>query len=259
MNRTTCVFMLGLASLTLAVCDFGDDDGSATSMAGSGTTAPTAEASGSGEMTSAGSTTGASTSESLGTGTSVDTELDTGSTTGAAESEDSETGATTQTSSGMVDIGDLPSLAVDLSDAQMLEVLNAFNRAEIDLSGLAVMRATSPDVTAFAQMVIGRHTTAQGLVDMTVTTLAITPEANDVATAWMDASAGTMVQLQSVETDFDATFMRSQISMHMDALAVIEAMTTGADAAELNTLLGQFRGAMSGHLAMANGILTGLE
>jgi putative membrane protein len=103
---------------------------------------------------------------------------------------------------------------------------------EIQSSQLATSRAQSPEVRAFAQMLIEHHTsTTQQL------TAAAAAAGSPPSPTLMPMQADMIAQLQGANgAEFDRIYLRQQVPAHQMALALHENYASNGDTASLRTV-----------------------
>ena len=149
-----------------------------------------------------------------------------------------------------------PSPAAPLDEARAVDVLGTLNGGEISLARYALTRATAPDVRDLAQMMIDQHTEVQANVADWAATASVAAQSNEVSTT-VDASVATVrAQLEATPAQsFDAAYAQSQVSLHRDALTILdERLIPGAHDASFRALLTTIRAGIATHLAHATAI-----
>jgi putative membrane protein len=143
--------------------------------------------------------------------------------------------------------------AVVLDDAQSAHVLTTINTGEIDLAMIAVTRATRADVRSFAMTMITEHTDAQTMIDDWASANGTVPVDNEISRGVMADAMAVRAQLEAATgTTFDAMYVQSQVTMHKDALTIIDMnLLPGARDAQFRALLTSIRASVARHLAIA--------
>lgn len=144
-----------------------------------------------------------------------------------------------------------------LTEAQTVDVLTTINHAEIELARMVDARATSAGAHEMAQMMITQHTEAQGQIDAWAHDASVTPAPNEVSSTLVHHVAGVRERLQSAnDTDVGHAYLESQVSMHHDALGLIDdRMMPGAHDPAFRELLTQLRAAVAAHMAHAQHLI----
>ena len=137
------------------------------------------------------------------------------------------------------DDGGLSTMAEDLTDAEMLDVLDAASESQVERGRIAEGKAQNPAVRAFASKLVKDYTIIAYSAAVTANTMGLTPSTNDVAT--MVTSMGDAVT-QGMNTmpsgaEFDRKYMDVQIEAERSMLAVVDPMLTHADGTPLRALL----------------------
>ncbi len=144
-----------------------------------------------------------------------------------------------------------------LSEAQSVDVLTTINRGEIDLARLVDARATSASAHEMAQMMITQHTEAQSEIAVWSHDASVTPAQNDVSSELARQVAAVRADLRAAsDASVGHTYLVSQVSMHRDALALIDhRMIPGAHDPAFREPLARVRAAVSAHMAHAQHML----
>jgi len=150
--------------------------------------------------------------------------------------------------------------AAMLSDANILYLLDAANRADSAAGALAVTKGTSSDVRQFGTRMVRDHhglrTQAQALMKR----LAITPSAaaGDTTQAGIDRA---MARLNGAAKgrDFDKAYMDHEVANHKVVLETLIAGMNAAQSAELQNLIQKAAPVIQGHLDLAQSIQAGLQ
>ncbi|MBX5480727.1 MAG: DUF4142 domain-containing protein [Myxococcaceae bacterium] len=106
-----------------------------------------------------------------------------------------------------------------LSDAQILMVLRTGNDGEIAQAQVAMQKAKSDQVRAFAEKMVEEHTQANQRLDALATQLGLTPEDSAVSVQ-LRAEAAQKLDILSKQTNapFDLGYMDAQVAMHSGLL-----------------------------------------
>lgn len=144
-------------------------------------------------------------------------------------------------------------IVAPLDEAQAVDVLATLNRGEISLAQYALTRATSPSARALAQMMIDQHTEVQANVTAWAQTAVVTASPSPVSTTVRESVSAVRNQLATTsDTTFDAEYVQSQITLHQDALTILdERLLPGAHDETFRALLTTIRAGIATHLAHA--------
>jgi putative membrane protein len=152
---------------------------------------------------------------------------------------------TTATVSGMGDTA----AAGGLSDANIVALLDEANMADSAAGAYALTKATSPDVKAFARLMMGEHHALRAQGQQLAQRLNLTPQppANDPL---KPAAESEMQALKAAPkgAQFDRTYIEQEIGIHK---AVLDVANQGHDAAqspELKKLIEQAGPVIQKHL-----------
>lgn len=150
-------------------------------------------------------------------------------------------GGTVGSMGAMTDSGTMAggaSAAASLSEPDVLGLVSASNAGEIATSRVAVDRATSADVKAFARRMVDEHQTMQGQTDQLATTLALTPGTPEPAMQKTRMANSMAEQLRGLAKGeaFDRQYIDGQVQAHQQTLAELQAMQNTGNA-ELRTLI----------------------
>ena len=146
-------------------------------------------------------------------------------------------------------------------DTQVLHVLLTANAGEVEHGTIAQSKATNEAVKGFAAMMISDHGAATERLQSLAAQKAISPEPNAVSDA-VKAEADTFKsRLDSANgTDFDITYMDTQIVQHVKLLAIIDDVLLPAVRDQsLKDLVTDIRANVSMHHHRAQQIRGGLE
>lgn len=122
---------------------------------------------------------------------------------------------------------------------------------EIEAGKLAITRTRSPDVKAFAQMMVHDHTATSDAVKAIVSKdkLPAPPAALD------DAHARLLADLKAAKADdFDTTYLDQQTTAHEDALALLTGYGAGGDNADLKAFANETAPKVQTHLDRARAL-----
>jgi len=143
----------------------------------------------------------------------------------------------------------------DLSDANIVALLDHANEADSSAGALAAKKASNAQVKKFAQMMMADHHQLRVQGQDLAKKLGVTPAppANDPVTllARQETEA-----LQAAEkgADFDRTYIQQEIAAHQAVLDLADQSHKGADNAELKALIEKARPLIETHLKQAQAI-----
>jgi putative membrane protein len=157
------------------------------------------------------------------------------------------TGMTTDTTSA--------SAAGSLTDANIVALLDEANMADSASGAYALGKATSPDVKAFAKLMMGEHHALRAQGQQLAKRLNVTPElpANDPL---KPAAASEMAALKAAPkgAQFDRTYIQQEIGIHKAVLDLAEKAHGAAQNGELKKLIEQAKPVIEKHLEQAQDI-----
>lgn len=143
-----------------------------------------------------------------------------------------------------------------LGPADVMAMLGAANSGEITTSRVALTRATSRDVRAFARRMIDAHQALQAEADALAERLEVTP--GDPAPAVDRTRAADEMRRQldtaTVGPSFDRLYLDGQLQAHQQTLAELRAMQRTGHA-ELRTLVRRAIPTVEAHLREAQQLL----
>jgi len=145
-----------------------------------------------------------------------------------------------------------PSDADALADQEIVTKAGVSNASEIAVSNLAADRATSEEVKSFARDMIADHQALQGSLDSLAVRLdiAAAPPRGDTLQAAFDRRRDEL-QGGSAGEEWDRQFMELQVSMHENALDVLNQGATSAHDPDIRNTLQQAVSVVQGHLDRA--------
>jgi putative membrane protein len=149
----------------------------------------------------------------------------------------------------------------DLSDGEILKVLDTANLGEIEQGEIATDRAQAEEVRDYAETMIVDHSAAREKGDMLAKSNDITLEANPIAQRLQAKSDAIVARLTSADSgEFDAIYMQSQVEVHEAVLELLDTtLIPDADTPEVEAFVTQIRAAVAEHLEMAEDVLDSLE
>jgi predicted outer membrane protein len=143
----------------------------------------------------------------------------------------------------------------DLSDAQIVFVADTLNAGEVDQARAALPLLTDEGTRAFAQEMIDEHGPARDALLGLADAEGITPEPSDVATALDDQSQAVIAQLVAADQNtVDTLYIETQITAHLEASGLLEALIDAADVETLQAQLTTLHTTVQEHLAEATAL-----
>jgi putative membrane protein len=139
------------------------------------------------------------------------------------------------------------------TDPQIAAIVFTTSQVDIDADKLALSKAKSLDVKAFAQLMIDDHSGVNEAATELVQRLHVTPEANSTSHALQEGGAENLAALKALSgSTFDRAYLEHEIAYHQAVLdAVDTTLTPNAQHAELKALLVKVRPAFVAHLEHA--------
>ena len=141
-------------------------------------------------------------------------------------------------------------MAEDLSDAQMLDVLKVTSAAEVSRAHVAEDKAQNAAVRTFASRLIRDHTIIAYSAAVTANTMGLAPSTNDVSPMVTRASDAFQQGMNTMPSgaDFDRRFIDVQIEADKGKLELVERMLAHADGVPLRSLMADELQAVQRHL-----------
>lgn len=148
-----------------------------------------------------------------------------------------------------------------VSDANIAAIVVAANNADIAYANMALSKAASPGVRAFAQTMLNDHNGVNRAVVDLVTRLGVTPVENSVSLDLRDNAEVTSDKLRDKDgAEFDKEYMDNEIEYHNSLLKTMDDMLIpSALNGDLRTLLRNTRLAVTAHLEHAKAIRSSLR
>lgn len=195
------------------------------------------------------------------------TPADTGLTTGTGTPGNTTAGTTPGSSPTMGSPGDsTPTAAGDtqspsLSDGDIVAVVQAADRGEIDQAHEAVRKAKSARVKEFAQHMVTDHSAAEAKIASLDNKAGISPRENAVTAQLKSGGDQIMSNLKSSSgTDFDKTYIDAQVNQHTQVLDLLDnKLIPHAQNSDLAKALQEIRTKVASHLRHAQDIQTSLS
>ena len=145
--------------------------------------------------------------------------------------------------------------AGQLSDANIVALLDEANMADSAAGAYAMGKATNPDVKAYAKLMMGEHHALRAQGQQLAKRLNVSPElpANDPL---KPAAASEMAALRAAPkgAQFDRTYIEQEIGIHKAVLDLAGKAHSAARNAELKKLIEQARPVIEKHLDRAEEI-----
>lgn len=147
------------------------------------------------------------------------------------------------------------------SDAQILEVLNVANKAEIKAAEEAKSRASDAEVKQFAQQMIKDHTAMMKSIKALEEKLDISPEESQTSEKFKADAKNSMDELKDMEgKKFDKLYIATQVKMHQMLLDTIKnKLSPNAKSAEMKALIGKATPEIKAHLQHATNMQSGKQ
>lgn len=139
------------------------------------------------------------------------------------------------------------------NDASISGVFQTFNTAEVRTSELASTKATSPEVRAFAQMLVRDHNESNQRLSGILTSRNIQPLSSATSAEIQQSENNTYTTLQSrTGADFDRTYLDAEISHHRWVINQLDSnLIPNAQDSQLESYLKSVRGTEAAHLKEA--------
>jgi putative membrane protein len=147
------------------------------------------------------------------------------------------------------------SSSADLSDANIVAILDHANQADSAAGALAAKKATNPKVKQFAKMMMADHQTLRKQGADLAKKLGVTPEppANDPVTP-LEKQETEALQAAPKGVEFDRTYIQQEVAAHQAVLDLAKQSHEAADNAELKALIEQAQPLIENHLKQAQAI-----
>ncbi len=140
-----------------------------------------------------------------------------------------------------------------ISDANIAAIVVAANNADISYANIALNKAVSAEVKAFAQRMLSDHGGVNKAAVDLVTKLGVTPVESSISLDMRDKSEVIRDRLREKDgADFDREYIDNEIEYHEGLLkAIDETLIPSASNGELRDLLRNTRPAVAAHLEHA--------
>ena len=140
-----------------------------------------------------------------------------------------------------------------LSDANVISVLDTINVSEIEAAQLAAQKASSPAVRRFAARLVDEHTEKMQTTVQLANRMRVTPDKPQLASSLESTHRETMQELRKKSgRDFDRAYLDYQVTMHEQAVKLVEDTANSVDDARLKQHLIRTRPDLSSHLSAAS-------
>lgn len=146
---------------------------------------------------------------------------------------------------------------VNTQDSTFLVQASQSNWAEINLGTLALTKANSDSVRAFAQMMITDHTEAQADLTSVVNNISLNVNMSDSLSAPIIAMRDSMQALSG--TAFDSAYIAGQVRSHKQTLPAFDAELSNGSNTRVKAYATNIRPAIQNHLTMADSLMTQLQ
>ena len=142
-----------------------------------------------------------------------------------------------------------------LTDANIVALLDEANMADSAAGAFAVRKATSPDVKAFAKLMMGEHHALRAAGQQLAKRLNITPAA-PADDPLKPAAQNEMAALQSAPkgAQFDKTYIDQEVGVHQAVLDLAGKAHDATQNADLKKLIEQAKPVIEKHLNRAEAI-----
>lgn len=164
---------------------------------------------------------------------------------------------------GMTGEGGTGGAVAMLTDPEILHVVIVANTGEVEQGQIAEKSAQTPEVQAFAEMMIEHHSAGKAEAVALAEQLDLTPDGNPVSSmlqAKSDQIVMTLEAAADMPDTFDQVYMESQVMVHAEVLTLIdEVLLPQAEEEDVAALLTMMRAQVQTHLEEAETILEELE
>lgn len=155
--------------------------------------------------------------------------------------------------SGFLLTGGAVASAQAISDPQIASIVVTANQVDIDAGKLALSRASSDAVKAFAKLMITDHSSVNKSAVELVTKLKVSPQDNPTSESLKQGGDKNLARLKTLSgSEFDRAYVEQEVAYHQQVLdAVDTVLIPGATNPELKALLVKVRPAFVAHLEHA--------
>jgi putative membrane protein len=139
------------------------------------------------------------------------------------------------------------------TDPQIAAIVVTANQVDIDAGKLALSKAHTKEVKAFAQQMITDHTGVNKQATELVTKLKVKPEENDTSRSIARGGDENLAKLKNLRgAEFDRAYIDHEVTYHQTVIdALDKTLVPNAKNEELKTLLVKVRPAFVAHLEHA--------
>jgi putative membrane protein len=142
-----------------------------------------------------------------------------------------------------------------LDDGQILYAADTLNAGEVEQARAALPKLTNGGVRDFAQQMIDEHGAARDRLLQLAEDQTIDPAQSDVAEELRSKSQSNVESLLgAARSTSDALYIELQVSAHVDALELLDQLSSAADAEPLRQELIAQRGSVQTHLDRARAL-----
>ena len=147
------------------------------------------------------------------------------------------------------------------TDPQIVGIVIAANQIDIDYAKLALSKAKSKEVRAFAQQMVTDHSAVQKSVFDLGAKLKVTPADSDTSKALKSQAAETTAKLKALKGKaFDKAYIDNEVAYHKAVIdAVSKVLIPNAQNAELKKALQGAAPLFQGHMEHAENVQAGLQ
>jgi putative membrane protein len=148
----------------------------------------------------------------------------------------------------------------NLTDPEVAHVAVTANSIDIELGKLALTKATSPAVKAFAQSMVEAHTAVNARAGDLARKLGVTPADNAVSQGLRQGAVDARAGVEKLSGGaFDRAYIDREIAYHQAVLGALDGvLIPTTENTELRRLLVEVRPAIEAHLAHAKQVRQGL-
>jgi putative membrane protein len=146
------------------------------------------------------------------------------------------------------------SQAGQLSDANIVALLDEANMADSAAGAYALTKATSADVKAFARLMMGEHHALRAQGQQLAKQLSVTPEMPTNDPVKPLAMSEMTLLTSSSKQEFDSVYIAQETDVHKAVLDLAGKAHDAAQSAELKKLIEQAKPVIEKHLDRAHAI-----
>ncbi|GEN05670.1 putative membrane protein [Myxococcus fulvus] len=147
----------------------------------------------------------------------------------------------------------LSTQTVELTDAQILRVMQVANESEIAFGALGQSRASTASVRDFSVKMVTEHTVAREELGLLAVDQQLRPADSELSSMLMADAQHMMAEMDSLEgTRFDLALMDVQLALHARTAMLMDSLLLSqSDNEALRQMLTTQRKAVQGHLEEA--------